>query len=94
MKNLKKLVAALAILAPALTFADSSIRTPEGDLIQPGDSLGKVLKLPHLLKLDSQRIKRDNTWLTASYYEYTSTDSITYQISVINNTVDSIDWRR
>lgn len=94
MKNLKKLAATLVILAPALTFAASSIRTPDGDLIQPGDSLGKVLKLSQLMQLDSQRIKRDNKWLTVSYYEYTAGDNITYQISVINNKVDSIDWRR
>ncbi len=93
MRNLKKLSAALVILSPALAFANSSIRTPDGDLIQPGDSLGKVLQLPHLTQLDSQRIKRDKQWVTASYYEYTSDDA-TYQITIINNQVDSIDWRR
>lgn len=93
MGNLKKLIAALIILSPTLTFAASSIRTPDGDLIQQGDSLGKVLKLPHLIQLDSQRIKRDNKWVTVSYYEY-SAENITYQISVINNQVNNIDWRR
>lgn len=93
MKNFKRLIVALLIAAPALTFAASSIRTPDGDLIQQGDSLGKVLKLPHLIQLDSQRIKRDNKWVTVSYYEY-SAENITYQISVINNQVNSIDWRR
>lgn len=93
MKNLKKLIAALIILSPTLALANSSIRTPDGDLIQQGDSLGKVLKLPHLIQLDSQRIKRDNKWVTVSYYEY-SAENITYQISVINNKVDTIDWRR
>lgn len=93
MKHLKKFLIALLVLAPALSFADSSIRTPDGDLIQPGDSLGKVLKLPHLVHLNSERVKRYNKWETVSYYEYTA-DDITYQISIINNQVDAINWRR
>ena len=93
MKTLKKLLIALLVLAPALSFAVSAIRTPDGDLIQPGDSLGKVLRLPHLLQLNSERVKRNNRWETISYYEYTEGD-ITYQISVMNNKVEGIDWRR
>lgn len=93
MNNFKRLIVALLIAAPALTFAASTIRTPDGDLIQQGDSLGKVLKLPHLLQLDSERLKRNNKWVTVSYYEY-SADDITYQISIINNKVEAIEWRR
>ena len=91
---MKRLLILMFTLVLGVAHAsETTIRTPDGDFIEKGDSLSKLSKLPGLKSLNSQRVKYNGHWEEAYYYEYKSTEAI-YTLTVIGNQISSIQWER